>query len=107
MAFVDGVRSRRHQQKKMSDAANQIDEKAVSKLVLVLVPSSSSSAMNLQSSFLSSSTTSENMLLSNESKLHIDKIVHDLTNNNAEWDASGAKFLVDRLSEAFFWGGRI
>ena len=46
MAFVDGVRSRWHQQK-MSDAEIQIDEKAVSKLVLVLVPSSSVSAVNL------------------------------------------------------------
>mmetsp|Transcript_15223 Transcript_15223/g.27637 ORF Transcript_15223/g.27637 Transcript_15223/m.27637 type:complete len:381 (+) Transcript_15223:77-1219(+) len=105
MAFVDGVRSRRHQQQKMSDAANQVDAKAASKLVLVLVPSSSLSAMNLPSSFLSSSTTSENMLLSNESKPHINKIVLDLTNNNAEWNASGAKFLVDRLSEAFSLGG--
>ena len=45
------------------------------------------------------------MLLSNESKLHIVKIGHDLINNNAKWDASGAKFLVDRLSEAFSLGG--
>ncbi len=93
MAFVDGVRSRRHRE--MNDAAtDEIGEEASTKLVLVFVPSSSSSAMTLLSNISSSSTTPENNLL-------------DLTKNNDKWDASGANFLVDRLSEAFALGGEV
>jgi len=97
MTFVDGVRSRMSQ-------TNPGQEGAVTKLIILLVPSSSSSATTLLSK-LPSSTAPKDALLSNTSNPLLNKIVLDLTNSNAVWDASGASFLVNRLSETFALGG--
>ncbi|KAL9180067.1 hypothetical protein ACHAXT_008037 [Thalassiosira profunda] len=74
MAFVDGARSRRHEMGASATTAT--------KVVLVLFPSASSSAPELDGSLL----------------------VLDPTKDD-EWNASGANFLVARLSETFALGG--
>ncbi|KAL7543849.1 hypothetical protein ACHAXR_013236 [Thalassiosira sp. AJA248-18] len=94
MAFVDGVRSRRH----------KLSQVHATKLIFIFVPSSSSAADSLLSDFPSSAYPKISMSLPNDSKPIPNKIVLDLARAD-EWDASGANFLVDRLSEAFALGG--
>lgn len=98
MTFVDGVRSR------LSQTINQDQEGYTTKLILLLVPSSPASTASFLSG-LESSDVPENELLTNISKPLLNKIVIDLTDDNADWNASGAKFLVDRLTETFLLGG--
>lgn len=77
MAFVNGVRSRWYNM-------NEAKQSCINtKLVLILVPSSEEQTMPF--------TTTGNII--------------DLTNCKNDWDASGADFLVERLSEAFQLGG--
>eukprot|EP00581_Thalassiosira_minuscula_P002283 CAMPEP_0183745870 /NCGR_PEP_ID=MMETSP0737-20130205/66464_1 /TAXON_ID=385413 /ORGANISM="Thalassiosira miniscula, Strain CCMP1093" /LENGTH=415 /DNA_ID=CAMNT_0025981549 /DNA_START=32 /DNA_END=1277 /DNA_ORIENTATION=- len=156
MAFVDGVRSRWHQQNMNSGGASPVGEEFATKLVLVFVPASAkatatifspesatsenillpsesepdlnyvvfdltnsngiewktsfgfraSSAKATATIFSPESATSENILLPSESEPDLNCVVFDLTNSDKiEWNASGAKYLVDRLSEAFVLGG--
>lgn len=107
MAFVDGVRNRLHG---MMNPANQAgggsDDDVTTKLIILLIPSSPSSTTTLLSNWPSSGTKPDNILLANTNPL-LDKLVLDLTNtdSNSDWDASGATYLVDKLSEAFALGG--
>ncbi|KAL9181645.1 hypothetical protein ACHAXT_010450 [Thalassiosira profunda] len=71
MAFVDGARSRRHEMGSTPAAK-------ATKLVLVLVPSASSSAPEMDGTLSGLDPTKDE-----------------------EWNPSGANFLVARLSEAF------
>jgi len=84
LSFVDGVRNRWQ------------DKQRATKLVLLLVPSSSTSE-----AVLSASITTENILHSN---MNSNKIVIDLT-KNIDWGDNGAKHLVTKLVEAFALGG--
>jgi len=103
MAFVDGVRSRWHQQNMNSGGASQVGDEFATKLVLVFVPASAKATATI---FSPESATSENILLPSESEPDLNCVVFDLTNSDKiEWNASGAKYLVDRLSEAFVLGG--
>lgn len=91
MSFIDGARSRTHDDFLSSGR----DANGTTKLVLLLVPSSSSAAIALLSNL---SDTSKSIINN--------KVMLNLTNNDeADWDTSGAIFLVDRLSEAFTLGG--
>jgi hypothetical protein len=85
MALVDGVRSRMLQAEanQRIDGESSFNNDNATKLVLVLVP------------------TDENNIVNT-----INPRVLDLKNiGSDDWDASGAHFLVDRLSEAFALGG--
>ena len=84
LSFVDGARSRWQ------------DKQRATKLVLLLVPSSSTSEV-----VLSASITSENIL---HSSMNSNKIVIDLT-SDIDWGDNGATHLVTKLVEAFALGG--
>lgn len=101
MAFIDGVRSRWHGvMKSQEEGTGQSngESDASTKLVVFLVPSSPSSSVanTLLSDGITSSTTTEN--------ISVYSLTDDDENAN-QLDASGAKYLVNRLSEAFAYGG--
>ena len=84
LSFIDGVRSRWQ------------DKQRATKLVLLLVPSSSTSE-----AVLAASITTENIL---HSSMNSNEIVINLT-SDIDWGGKGAKHLVTKLVEAFALGG--
>ncbi|KAL3762163.1 hypothetical protein ACHAW5_003193 [Stephanodiscus triporus] len=93
LAFIDGVRSRWHELSQI----NKSDESAATKLTLLLVPTSTSQ----------SSTVLNHIVFSNRTNSHLNTIALELgETGDTDWDASGVRFLIRRLSEAFALGGQ-
>lgn len=93
MAFVDGVRSYAHESIGDETGANHVDP---TRLIVVLMPSSSSSATFLLEDLDSDGSADSGITLIDVSS---DKAKED------SLDTSGATFLVKRLIEAFALGG--
>lgn len=93
LAFIDGVRSRWHELSQI----NKSDESAATKLTLLLVPTSTSQSSNAL----------KHIVFSNRSNSHLNTIALELEETgDTDWDASGVRFLIRRLSEAFALGGQ-
>ena len=95
MAFVDGARCRWHG----LSQTNKTDEGDATKLIILLVPSSTSrikflTALNHKASLNTCNPRLKTISLNLEAT------------GDTDWDASGVAFLVGRLSEAFALGGQ-
>jgi hypothetical protein len=95
MAFVDGARCRWHG----LSQTNKTDEGDATKLIILLVPSSTSRIKSLTALNHKASLNTCNPRLKTIS-LNLE------ATGDTDWDASGVAFLVGRLSEAFALGGQ-